>query len=296
MTDDQNPSSEPEDGRLAVLREHGSGGFKGTYAGAAVPGNPHGNKNLGKNLGKRSARRRPLPIPDEYLVPADSVEPAMWLGARIRHFRRLVMHPLYYQIHGRMIANQSPYRIATWLQWKVGPDDPFHGNNLSYDALVRTLYRYKRLLPEAIFLPQTYLDDILRKADVDIGVIEELGTLITYQKQRVSQFAGKEKDFPLGMTVEQQRKEVVTLADLLVKMRDTQIALGAVEGILPNSVSMMQLNITQNIEERPQDALSRHLEANPGDIPRVMAALDALRGVYEGHAEELPEEVGDDGD
>lgn len=282
MTNDETPSTDlvpAEDGRAKYLREnHGEGGFKGKHAGAAVPGNRAG----------RLLRGRPelkLPIPDEFFEPKDSIEPGLWLGTRIKHFKRLVTHPLYYQIHGRLITGQSPYRIATWIQYRVGPEDPFHPNQIKYHALIRMLYRYKKLLPPAIFLPRTYLDDILRKADVEISVIEELGTLITYQKQRISQFAGKEKDFPLGMTVEQQRKEVVTLADLLVKMRDTQIALGAVEGILPNSVQMMQVNINNaGFDDRPQDELSKHLEANPDDIPRVMAALDALRGIYDGEA------------
>ena len=59
----------------------------------------------------------------------------------------------------------------------------------------------------------------------------ELAAAIVYQKQRISAFAENEKSFPLGMTSEQQRKEVVTLVDMLVRMRDTQIALGLVPQI-----------------------------------------------------------------
>ena len=99
-------------------------------------------------------------------------------------------------------------------------------------------------MPRHMLAPVTHIDEIMLGAEVEIDVVRELGGLIRYQKQRVDQFAKNEKSFPLGMTSEQQRKEVMTLRDLLATMRDTQIALGLVPGALPNTLSMTQTNLS----------------------------------------------------
>jgi hypothetical protein len=79
----------------------------------------------------------------------------------------------------------------------------------------------------------------------------------------------------IGMTSEQQRKEVVTLRDLKTTMRDTQIPLGLVPGALPTTVSVTQNTMTINAgADDIDDPLSRFLADFPAAIPLVLAGLD----------------------
>jgi hypothetical protein len=110
-----------------------------------------------------------------------------------------------------------------------------------------------------------------------------LSSVILYQKQRIDQFAGKEKDWPLGITSEQQRREVKALAQLLKDVRDTQIAFGVVPGVLPSPYPSGD-QTTVAVYEIQTDPLSQFLANNPSAIPQVMDALDRL--IIEGKAKE----------
>ncbi len=197
------------------------------------------------------------------------------MGIRFSHFRVLPGHPLFLTIHDRIVAGEELWPLARWVHASVPPDDPLGTETIDIDHLYRMLRRYRDMLPPHLFLPPTYLAELTKGVQVHIQVVPELAALIRYQQMRISQFAEKEKDWPLGITSEQQRKEVLTLADLLMKMRDTQIALGLLPGVLPGSPITNQV-VAVGADVSDDDPLSRFFAENPEAIPRVMEALDAL--------------------
>jgi hypothetical protein len=112
-----------------------------------------------------------------------------------------------------------------------------------------------------------------------------------HQKVRISQFAENEKNFPLGITAEQQRREVITLADLLMKMRDTQIALGLVPRNLGPQINVSSstsiFGASVDDEVLGSDPFTRLLLDNPQAISIVMSGIDralAEAGAMEGQA------------
>ena len=204
------------------------------------------------------------------------------LARRFARLARLPEHPLFPAIHGRLIAGESPYHLARWIQGRVPFDDPLGSGSIHVDSLERKLRRYKALMPRNMLIPATHIDNLLNGAFPEIDVLRELTGLILYQKQRIDQFAGKEKDWPLGITSEQQRREVMALAQLLKDMRDTQIAFGVVPGVLPSPYPSDQPSVS--VYEIQTDPLSQFLANNPSAIPQVMDALDRL--IIEGKAKE----------
>ena len=225
-------------------------------------------------------RKRKLPPQLQWM---DGYEPGRAVAIRFAHLRALPDHPLFLEIHDRIVAGEQLWRLARWVHATVPLHDPLGTGMIDIAHLYRMLKRYKSMLPPHLFLPPTYLAEVTKGVQVHIDVIAELGALIRYQQMRISQFAPKEKDWPLGITSEQQRKEVMTLADLLMKMRDTQIALGMLPGVLPSQYPSDQ-TATTNEYEIPSDPLSRFLANNPSAIPQVMEALDHL--IIEGKAKE----------
>lgn len=205
-----------------------------------------------------------------------SLEAGVLLARRFGNLSALPEHPLFPAIQGRLIAGDGPYRLARWIQGQVPIDDPLGSASMLPRSLEQKLRRYKALMPRHMLAPVTHIDEIMLGAEIEIDVVKELGGLIRYQKQRISQFAKQEKNFPLGMTSEQQRKEVMTLRDLLVSMRDTQIALGLVPGTLPNTMSMSQttLNIGSADDQFDDDPLSKFLSDYPAAIPYFFEGLD----------------------
>jgi hypothetical protein len=221
----------------------------------------------------------------------DGYEPGRAVAIRFSHFRALPDHQLFMAIHDRIVAGESLWPLARWVHASVPPDDPLGTGMIDIDHLYRMLKRYKAMLPPHLFLPPTYLAEVTKGVQVHIDVVPELAALIRYQQLRISQFAGKEKDWPLGITSEQQRKEVGTLADLLMKMRDTQIALGVLPGVLPGTPVMNQV-IAVGADFGDDDPLSRFLANNPQAIPLVMDAFDRL--IAEGKAERDAESAAGD--
>jgi hypothetical protein len=170
-------------------------------------------------------RRRRTP---RVLVARDAVDRGARIANRFGKLRDLPEHPLFAHIHGRLAMGEPPYAVARWVQATVPPEDPYSPSSMPLLPLNSRLRRYAALLPAGAKVPRSYLEELTKGLLIEIDVAAELAAAIVYQKQRISQFAPHERDLPLGMTSEQQRKEVVTLTDLLVKMRDTQIALGIV--------------------------------------------------------------------
>lgn len=110
----------------------------------------------------------------------------IWLGERIRHFKRLTEHPLYPAIHGRLISGIGSYRVAVWIQQRVDPDNTLGVNRVALSSLRRSLQRYSRLLPKSAFLPRSFIEDLVRGAEIDVDVMQELARLIVLQKQRIT--------------------------------------------------------------------------------------------------------------
>jgi hypothetical protein len=195
---------------------------------------------------------------------------------------RLPEHRLFPAIHGRLVAGESPYHLARWIQSQVPLDDPLGSATITGDSLERKLRRYRALMPQHMLIPPTHIDSLMRGSFLEIDVVREFTGLILYQKQRIEQFASKEKDWPLGITSEQQRKEVLTLAQLLKDMRDTQIALGITPGTLPNQITVTSEGPDHDVQ---QDPLSLFLASNPQAIPMVMGALEQL--IIEGKSKRI---------
>ena len=240
----------------------------------------------GSNPASRSRLRRPRQTRIARQLPqaliGQSLEAGVLLARRFARLARLPEHPLFSAIHGRLIAGESPYHLARWIQGRVPFDDPLGCGSIQVDSLERKLRRYKALMPRNMLIPATHIDNLLNGAFPEIDVLRELTGLILYQKQRIDQFAGKEKDWPLGITSEQQRREVMALAQLLKDMRDTQIAFGVVPGVLPSPYPSDQPTVS--VYEIQTDPLSQFLANNPSAIPQVMDAFDRL--IIEGKAKE----------
>jgi hypothetical protein len=209
-------------------------------------------------------------------------EPGRAVAFKFAHLRALPDHALFLTIHDRIVAGEELWPLARWIHASVPPDDPLGTERIDIRHLYRMLKRYKLMLPPHLFLEPTYLARLTKGVQVHVDVVSKLGALIRYQEMRIGQFAEKEKDWPLGITSEQQRKEVLTLAQLLKDMRDTQIALGITPGTLPN-----QINVTPEGPdyEGQQDPLSLFLSSNPQAIPLVMGALDQL--ITEGKSQRI---------
>jgi hypothetical protein len=103
---------------------------------------------------------------------------------------------------------------------------------------------------------------------------EEFDTLIRFQKERIAAKAQVEDEFPVPL--EQIRREVEQLADLLERRRDTAIVLG----LHPNArlvpaIDARTVNVA--VTNSPQeDWIDRLLRARPDQIPRMMSVIDQL--------------------
>lgn len=224
------------------------------------------------------------------LVARDSIDSGARIAQRFGQLRDLPEHPLFTQIHARLAMGEPPFAVAKWLQAIVPPEDVFSPGAMPLKSLDGRLRRYAALLPAMVKVPRSYIDQLTKGLALEIDVVAELARNIVYQKQRISQFAESEKSFPLGITSEQQRKEVVTLTDMLVKMRDAQIALGVVPGYLTPQVNVAPTSgfgAGIDDERLGADPFTRFLLDNPQAIPHIMAGIDrVVGGLIEGRAAE----------
>jgi hypothetical protein len=140
----------------------------------------------------------------------DSIDAGARIAQRFGQLRDLPEHPLFALIHARLAMGASPFATAKWVQATVAPEDPYSPVLKPLMTLNSRLRRYAAMLPATAKVPRSYLDDLTKGLQIETNVVAELASAIYYQKQRISQFAPREKDFPLGITAEQQREEVVT--------------------------------------------------------------------------------------
>lgn len=173
-----------------------------------------------KEIAARCWRRRGRPPPDV----RDSIAYGMWLGHALPRFRRLTDHPLFLSIHGRLVAGSGPFRVAYWIQEHVEPDDVLGSATLKVDSLARILLRYVKVLPTTTFLPASLVESLIHGAVIQVDVLQELGALIVYQEQRVTQLGKLEQQMNVPMPA--VTHEIKALADLYGQMLDAQIALG----------------------------------------------------------------------
>lgn len=219
----------------------------------------------------------------------------MWYGVRVSKWKTLVAHPLFPHVYGKLLAGQSPYMIVAWLRAQIPYDadgqDPWA--RVTDSSLARRLYRFKRMLPEGAVLARSYLDEKFRRLGAGIEVLEELDSLIRYQKERVASFAEREQAFPI--LVEQQRKEILTLADLLRQRREAAAAMGLMPGAAnPYVSSLTQVNVAVGSGRVPEmgDArvvVSSFLDVHPEAIPGVMEYLDAADRLVDANEPKLLE-------
>jgi hypothetical protein len=234
----------------------------------------HAKRAASRPLGLAAAMKGE---PDPVTGRVDAYTIGNWLGDRVHRYRELLMHPLFKQIHGKLVVGLSPYVVADWIRSRVPPDDPLGTDNVKRDSLIRRLYRYRNVLPKALFLEPTYIDTLVKGAELDIDVMTELDALIVYQKDRINNFAEREKTFPIPL--DQQRKEVMALADLLKQRRDTSIALGYTPGILPGVVQIFGGDRSEGDELPQESRMERYLADNPlqvGPILELMSALEEI--------------------
>jgi hypothetical protein len=220
------------------------------------------------------------------LAARDSIDAGARIAQRFGQLQDLPEHPFYPQIHARLAMGEPPFAVAKWVQAVVPPEDVFSPASMPLMSLDGRLRRYAALLPAAAKVPRSFLDDLTKGLIVEINVAAKLAANIVYQEQRIAQFAPNEKNFPLGITSEQQRKEVHELTDMLVKMRDTQIALGMVRGDLAPQVS-----ITSGFDDDRlgADPFTKFLLDNPQAIPHLMSGIDrAVADEIDGHVTDAP--------
>jgi hypothetical protein len=203
----------------------------------------------------------------------DSMRPARFVAAKRPAFRTLTRHPLFPAIHGRLIARDSTHQIAAWIQQRVGPDDALGRQRPA--SLARMLQRFRRMLPHTTYLPRTFIQELIRDAEIYVDDVQELAGLIAYQKQPITEMIAFEETFG-GMKLPATRDEIKLLADLLRQMRDTKIALGVESGVLPDS---RRECLHPGSAPPGPSALELFLSRHPERIQEVQPMLALLAGV-----------------
>jgi len=233
------------------------------------------------------ALRQPSHLPEHIRADAqsDRLAPALWLGTRVSRFRSLIEHPLFSQIYGRMVNGESPMRIAAWLQSNVPPDDPFGSIQITYAALWRRLYRFRDALPPETVIVGGYINKFA-STEASLNVLNEFDTLIRLQRARISKFA--ERETGLSAPLEQVRREIETLGQLLARRLSVAIALGLHPGVVDPSRPLyaggttVQVNIGGPTPEARRYA--QLLEERPELVVSMTELFDRLDGIIEGGA------------
>lgn len=216
----------------------------------------------------------------------EAFETAMFLGRRIKRFGELTSHPLFGVMYGRLLARRPAMEIVRYVKEHAAPGDKLAG--LSDQALERRLLRFRAALPATAFVAKSTFDDEFRRNGAGVDVLDELDALIRYQKDRIERFREQEKAFPVP--VEQQRREVLTMAELLKQRRETAIALGVMPGMMSPTINAsvdarsVSLSFGEPRDDEPR--LSQVLSDRPALIPKVMRLLDEI-DVIEGQAREV---------
>ena len=200
------------------------------------------------------------------------------IAGRFQRLKDLPEHPLYPQVHARLACGESPWMVARWLQTVLPAEDRYSAASMPFMTLMHRLKRYAALLPPAARIPKSYLDGLVNGLPIQINVMADLAAAIVYQKQRIGQFAEDEKNLPMGVPSEQQRKEVHELTDMLMKMMNAQIALGLVPANLAP-----RMNATGSVQgagfdddRLGADPFTKFLLDHPQAISHVMGGLDRV--------------------
>lgn len=219
----------------------------------------------------------------------DRIGIALRLGRRLQHFRVLTEHPLFHQFYGRLIGGQSSERIAQWLLSTLPYDDPLGAGWTTQDALTRRLRRFRLALPDGTVLSRGYLDRRYQSLDTGIDALIEMDALIRYQKTRVEILAEREPEF--GVPIEAQRREVETLAELLMKRHIIATGPG-----LTHVVEIGQMNVASSVRNAAPagPTLGEIVHEHPEVIPAMTASFDAIDeaavggGTFQGAYEDSP--------
>lgn len=233
--------------------------------------------------------RQPAHLPEHIRADAqsDRLAPALWLGTRISRFRALVEHPLFSQIYGRIVNGESPLRIAKWIQATAPADDPFGTDSITYPALWRRLYRFRDALPPETIIVGGYIDRFA-SAEASLDVLTEFDTLIRLQRARISRFA--ERETGKGQPLEQVRREIDTLGQLLHRRLTVAIALGLHPGGVDPSrpLAVGGTTVEVNIGGPTPEArrFAELLDERPELAGSMTELFDRLEGVIEGNVVE----------
>lgn len=199
------------------------------------------------------------------------------MSRRVGKWGELYTHPLWDEIFQKMIARQSPATIEKWLRPRLQPGEPLY--DVSTDALVGRLRRMLQTIPKEAFVPLT---DIERKYyhDSRLDVMNEYAGMIRYQKARIDRFAAAEEDFPLP--VEQQRRELETLSEMLKQYWQAEVGLGlrpSAQSPTPQTnvdVTVVNQNRMDTLGNVGQE-MAATMQQQPNAIPEVMGLLQRLR-------------------
>src|SRR5450759_576254 len=230
--------------------------------------------------------RQPSHLPEHIRADAqsDRLAPALWLGTRVRRFRSLIEHPLFSAIYGRMVNGESPMRIAAWVQASVRPDDPFGPGQITYPALWRRLYRFRDALPPETVIVGGYINKFA-SAEASLNVLNEFDTVIRLQRARISKFA--EKETGLSAPLEQVRREIETLGQLLARRLSVAIALGLHPGVVDPSRPLYVGGTTVQVNVGGPTPQARRyaelLEERPELVDSMTELFDRLDGIIEGN-------------
>jgi hypothetical protein len=174
-------------------------------------------------------------------------------------------------------------RIAAWLQASVPADDPFGPGRITYSALWRRLYRFRDALPPETVIVGGYINKFA-SAEASLNVLAEFDTLIRLQRARISKFAEKEAGLPAPL--EQVRREIETLGQLLSRRLSVAIALGLHPGVVDPSRPLYVggTSVQVNIGSPTPEARSYAdlLAQRPELVVSMTELFDRLEGITEG--------------
>jgi hypothetical protein len=156
-------------------------------------------------------------------------------------FEKLKAHPLYKEIHDRVVAGIPCEKIAPWLHEQGAFTD------LKEASLVRSLHRYKASLPPTEHPGTAAQNFVQKKLDgfkAGVSEVEELEKLYQLQLSRIS--LGMEKENTIQFLNKAVRPEIELASNILQKMAELKIKLGILKAV-PVGVDV---NLNGSVETR----------------------------------------------
>jgi hypothetical protein len=197
---------------------------------------------------------------------SDAYDELIAAAQRQRRFRRLVDHPLFPEIYGRLIAREPASETARWVQAQVAPEDVLGAATLGVEALRKVLSRFRATIPVALVVAPLFIDEKYHRRHAYLDVLGHLDTLVRLQEARVSRFVKAEGDLPIP--VPHVRLEIELLASLL----DRRVAIAQVLGGGADPRAGVTVNPTQvNVFGSPAaERVHEALQAHPAAIPAFL--------------------------